>query len=163
MPSYKTDKDLESLATILIKKHRPKLVNVAICYMFRDEAALDRQSEKVIAGQCTRTDDRNYTIHEFDFVIEVARDIWEDATDQFRTALMDHELGHVGIRFDENDEVMRDPRTDRVRTFIRKHSVEEFEEILERYGDWHKELRDFLAAWARRRMKRDEEDDDVDL
>lgn len=132
MPAYKQDKELSDIGAVVIKEHRPGLAIAAICYMFRAEAAIT--DDKVIAGMCVRVDDRNYTIHSFDFVIEIARDLWEEATDQFRTALIDHELGHVGIRYDEDGEPIRDPNTDRLKTYTKRHDIEEFEDVLERHG-----------------------------
>ena len=168
MPTYRTDKELEELAAQVIKEHRPGLAIVAICYMFREEAAIS--DDKVVAGMCVRVDDRNYTIHSFDIVIEIARDVWSEATDQFRVALIDHELGHVGVRYDEDGEPIRDANTDRLKTYLRRHDIEEFEDVLERYGAYHKGLRDFLDAFARnkvaakkRRKSKDDEGEEVDL
>jgi len=147
MPHYKQNKELEEIAATVIKAHRPGLEIAAICYMFREVAAIT--DEKVVAGMCVRVDDRNYTIHSFDFVIEIAQDVWDEASVDFRVALMDHELGHVGIRYDEEGEPVRDPETERLKTYSKKHDIEEFEEVLERHGAYHKALREFLAAFAR--------------
>jgi len=150
MPVYKQDKELAEIAALVIKEHRPGLEIAKICYMFREEAAIS--DDKVIAGMCVRVDDRNYTIHSFDMVIEIARDVWEEATGQFRVALMDHELGHVGIRYDEEGEPIRDAVTDRLKTYSKRHDIEEFEDVLERHGAYHKALRDFLEAFARNKV-----------
>jgi len=162
MPAYKADKVLEQVAVDIINKVRQDLKHVQICYMFRDTAAIT--DDKVVAGMCIRVDDRNYTIHGFDFVIEIAKDVWDEADDTFRVALMDHELGHVGIRFDaDDDDPRRDDKTDRVKTFSKRHDVEEFEDVLERHGAYHKALREFLKKFAERKLKEKKKKTDEDL
>lgn len=152
MPAYQLDKDLEALGTEIIHSTRPYLGHVKIAYMFRPEAAVS--DDKVIAGMCIRVDDRNRVIHDQDFIIEIAKDVWEDATQEFRRALMDHELGHAGIRMDENGDVIYDEKTNRPKTYIKKHDIEEFEDVLERHGAYHKALRQFLEAFARSKKKK---------
>lgn len=147
MPSYKTDKGLETLANQIIKDHRPNLGMLKIAYLFRDEAPVS--DGKITCGMCYRADDRNRAVHGLDFIIEISKDIWDEATDQFKIALMDHELGHVGIRMQEDGTLEMDEKTLRIKTFVKKHDIEEFEEILERHGAYHKSLREFLAAFAR--------------
>lgn len=147
MPHYVQDQSLKNLAEGIIKVHRPKLALLKICYVFRDEAIIS--DGHVISGMCTRVDDRNWTIHNFDFVIEIAKDLWDQATDDFKHALMDHELGHVGIVFDEDGAYIRDEVSGRIKTRCRKHDIEEFEEIMERHGTYHKALRDFISAFGR--------------
>lgn len=153
MPNYTLDKGLEELGKAIIYKTRPILGHVKIAYMFRPEAAIS--DDKVIAGMCIRVDDRNRTVHDQDFIIEIAKDVWDEApSDEFRNALMDHELGHAGVRCDENGDVIYDEKTNRPKTYIKKHDIEEFEDVLERHGAYHKNLRSFLDAFARHKKKK---------
>lgn len=155
MPVYTAAPEVEKIAQRIINTTRPILGHVKISYMFRPEAPVS--DGKVTGGMCIRVDDRNRTIHDHDFIIEISKDIWDEATDQFKEALVDHELGHVGIRMSKEDGAEDDPiydeTTNRPKTFIRKHDIEEFEDVLERHGAFHKGLRDFLDAFARGRSK----------
>jgi hypothetical protein len=155
--TYKVDTGLEELGKKIIAKHRPMLGHLKIQYMFRSEASI--ADDKVIAGRCVKVDDRNRTIHGFDFIIEIAYDLWETATDEFKEALMDHELGHCGLRVNPDDEkdVVYDDQG-RPKTYIKTHSIEEFEEVLERHGAYHKNLRQFLRAFAKSKSKKPKED-----
>jgi len=155
MPRYEESVNLKNLAQDLIQKHHDPLKILKIAYEFRDEAAVS--NGKVIAGKCIRVDDRNYTLHGYDIIIEIARDVWDEATSQFQIAVLDHELTHVGIRFEETGEEQRDAKTDRIKTFIRMHDIEEFASVLERYGEYHASLRAFLEAFARRKSKEEED------
>lgn len=161
MPAYTMDKGLESLANTIIDQHRPMLKMLKIGYMFRDQAPIS--DDKVVAGMCYRVDDRNRTVHGHDFLIEISKDVWDQASDEFKIALMDHELGHVGIRMDEDGQPAMDEKTLRLKTYVHRHDIEEFEVILERYGAYHKALRSFLDAFAKnsaaakKKKKTDEE------
>lgn len=152
MTAYEGSKELEDLANGIIMLHQRHLLGVQVSYMFRPLAAIS--NGKVIAGMCIRVDDRNWSIHKNDFLIEIAKDVWEAApTDEFRLALMDHELSHAGVRRDEDDQFIKDPISGRIRTYIRRHDIEEFEEVLERHGAYHKDLRSFLEAFEKSKIK----------
>lgn len=155
MPAYTLDKGLEDLAKQIIQAHRPYLGHVKIAFMFRPEASVS--DDKVVAGMCIRVDDRNRVIHDQDFIIEIAKDVWDDAPSiEFKTAIMDHELGHCGLRMSEDGDVIYDEKTNRPKTYLKKHDIEEFADVFERHGAYHANLREFMAAFARRKLKKGE-------
>ena len=155
MPHYQTDSELAKIGAAVIKKYRPELKDLAIAYMFRDEAAVS--SGKLIAGRCIRVDDRNRTLHEHDIIIEIAKDVWSQAEDRFKEALMDHELGHIGIRYDEDGTTPLEDDYGRIRTFLHHHDIEEFDDVLERHGAYHADLRKFLKKFEDHKAKAKEE------
>ena len=157
MPKYEESTNLKNLAESLIGDHHENLKVLSIAYEFRDEASIS--NGKVIAGKCIRVDDRNLTLHGYDVIIELAKDVWDQATDKYKTAIMDHELSHIGIRFEEDGEPSRDPSSNRIKVFLKHHDIEEFASVLERYGDYHADLREFLKAFERSKNK---EEGDVD-
>ena len=106
----------------------------------------------MVAGCCVHVDDRNHALHGFDFMIVIARDLWDGATavnPEYQKALVHHELKHVGIRYDKDGAIKVDDTSGRIIGFCRHHDIEEFEEVLSVYGAWHGELRKFLIAWNR--------------
>jgi len=148
MPTYSPAPEVEAIAKDIIDKIRPYLGHVKITYLWRPEAAIS--DDKVVAGMCIRVDDRNRVIHDQDFIIEIAKDVWDESpTDEFKRALVDHELGHAGLRMEENGDVIYDEKTTRPKTYIKKHDIEEFEDVLERHGPYHKNLRSFLDAFGK--------------
>ena len=157
MPKYEESINLRNLAENLIKEHHENLKVLKIAYEFRDEAAIS--NGKVVAGKCIRVDDRNLTLHGYDVIIELAKDVWSEATNKYQTAIMDHELSHIGIRFEEDGEPSRDPSSNRIKVFLRHHDIEEFAAVLERYGDYHADLREFLKAFERSKNKEEEDAD----
>lgn len=162
MPAYFPAPEVETIAKEIIQKHRPYLGHVKITYMFRPEGSVT--DDKVIAGMCVRVDDRNRSVHDYDFIIEIAKDVWDEApTEEFKTALVDHELGHAGIRMDEEGDVRYDEKTNRPKTYIKKHDIEEFEDVLDRHGAYHKALRNFLDAFARNKARKKSKTDEENL
>lgn len=157
--------DVRAIADKIIKDHRPDLANLNIQYIFRPEASIS--NTKVIAGRCIRVDDRNWLLHQFDVLIELAQDIWGQANDEFKVALVDHELGHIGIVRDKDGEVAFDEGSGRVKIRMNHHDIEEFEDVLQRHGAYHKDLREFLRAYelsklAKKSSKSSNDDDDDD-
>lgn len=102
---------------------------------------------KVTLGRCRRAGDLDRELAEFDFIILLSRRFWRhpDVTAIQRRALLDHELCHCDTKYDADGEPVEDERGRRVwRT--KKHDVEEFAAIVERYGIWRHELETFARA-----------------
>lgn len=162
MTAYTPDKGLETKALSIIEVNYPLLKMLKIAYVFREEAPIS--DGKVTCGMAVRVDDRNWSLHKFDAMIEIGKDVWDEAEEDFKNALMDHELAHIGIRLDEDGQPAMDEKTGRLKVFMRKHDIEEFEEVLERHGAYHKGLRDFLVAFGKSKdsAKKSKKDDLVD-
>jgi len=149
MPRYNPEKSLEQVAGPIIAAHHPNLSLISIGYLFREEASISQG--RVVAGMAVKPSPRDYAFHKLDAIIEIAKDVWEEATDQFKNALMDHELSHIEIVMDENMTPKMDEFTNKIQVQIRHHDIEEFEGVLARHGGYHKNLRSFLEAWPKRK------------
>ena len=80
----------------------------------------------VVLGSAMRPSEINKKLHGYDFVIIIAEKEWENQTDpRKKTQLVDHELCHCWYRVDKQGES---------HWVIREHDIQEFREILERYG-----------------------------
>jgi len=105
---------------------------------------------RVILGKCKRASDLDRELAPYDFVIVLRREFFDDprVTDQQRRALIDHELCHAAVKYGADGEPMYDQRGRKIfRT--RKHDLEEFAAIAERYGCWKKDLEAFAQALER--------------
>lgn len=148
MPAYEiSTPEVEKIAKKIIEDHREDLKILNLRFIFRPEAPISDQH--VIAGMTVKTDDRNWALHKHDFLIEIAKDVWDEAEDDFKVALVDHELGHVGIHYDDDGQPKMDEKSGRIRTYCRRHDIEEFEDVLARHGAYHRNLRKFLEAFVR--------------
>ncbi len=67
------------------------------------------------------------------FTIEIWRTIWDRLTPEHREALVDHELHHCWV--DDNGKLV-----------ILKHDLEEFANVVRRYGPWRTNIQLFLDA-----------------
>ena len=157
MALYQHNEMLATIAQELIADHYPDIAKyeIKIAYMFRAEIPR-------VAGVCRKIDDQNRALHGFDFAITLARDVWDRAEkDQsgkiFQRAVLDHELQHVAIVFDEET---GDPKYDKesglIKTRLVEHDVQEFAAILKRYGPYADDLRAFIEAhetWKRQTVK----------
>lgn len=151
MPGYDIAKEVKDVAEELIGHFYPKLAGLNIQYLFRDEAAVS--NGKVTVAMACRVDDRNWALSHVDFIIEVAKDVWNAAEPRFRRAVIDHELQHIGLHCDEQGAIKKDAKTNRVKGYIRKHDMEEFEAVVSRHGSYRGDLRSFLDAYAKGRTQ----------
>lgn len=81
-------------------------------------------NRRAVYGQCEKVPDRFKWAVPCDFTITVFEPNTERFTDEQLRILLLHELKHIGIDRDGNEE----------RYFIVPHDVEDFEEIIERFG-----------------------------
>ncbi len=72
------------------------------------------------------------------FVITWHWNAWQYANDKLRIAVTDHELHHVGVDYAD--------KGDGYRYHIIPHSIEEFAIIVERYGAYAQDIKNFQAA-----------------
>lgn len=115
------------IAEELIEKHHTELKPARIGFIFRKKA--QRSNGRLALAQAQKVAAKLQVYLEFDFLIWVSKEDWEGKlTDNQRLALIDHELTHCTRRIDTGEWV------------IRPHDVQEFWEIIERYGLWSNDL-----------------------
>jgi len=141
---YVIDTVLSDFATEVINLYHQDLKCLRIAYLFRPKAIIS--NNKVTVGKAIKVDDRNWTLHGIDAIIEIAQDVWLKASVDFRKALMDHELSHIQVIKDSDDNVIQDENSNRIRIKLRSHDIEEFAHVLNRHGAYHEQLEAFLAA-----------------
>jgi len=106
---------------------------------------------RVTLGKCKKASDLDRELSQFDFIILLRQVFWqhEQVTAQQRRALLDHELHHASPKLDPKtgDQVYDERERPVWRT--RKHDLEEFTDIVERYGCWTHEIEAFYSALRR--------------
>ncbi len=152
MTLYREAPEVKLVADYLIPKYHEHLILRAdeIRYVFRDDFA--KSNGKIVLGKARKIGGLNCYLalaehgssNTFEdhtevgtdmFVIEIAEPAWENLTADSRTALVDHELCHLDIDYDE--------MTSAVKRRIKAHSIEEFTEIVHRHGLWKPDLAEF--------------------
>lgn len=148
MTVYSAAPQVERIAEKLIAAHHRHLATVPIRYVWRDKAA--RSKGNVVLGKARKVtglgahlvhlvrDDEPPDEVEF-FVIEIAHDTWQDLTEAQQTALVDHELCHLGVEIPERGDKDRN-------LVVRGHDLEEFAAVVERHGLWRPAVETFQEA-----------------
>lgn len=147
MPAeYRPAPEVAEIARQLITKvtQHQELVNAPIVYLFRSEAAKSRG--RIILGRARRITglnawlshpeltprpERSYSEPGEYFVIEIAGDRWGMLDDNQRIALVDHELSHCAVGYNDDGEMQ---------LALRHHDVEEFLGVLDRNGLWKEDV-----------------------
>lgn len=124
----------EAVATVLIQSRlHSRLVNASMAYVFREEIT---QSGRVKGGVASKASGKLAYFTGHDFVIEFSHTVWLRLTHEQRIALVDHELAHCERDSESEAWIMRD------------HDVEEFSDIVGRWGLWTPNLQGFGRAIA---------------
>lgn len=105
-------------------------------------------------GACKRASDLDRELADYDFIILLLKTFWRDleVTDHQRAALLDHELCHAAVAHDKYGEPKLDERGRSVYR-VRRHDIEEFSEIAERYGTYKRDLERFAQALRRSKQQ----------
>ena len=102
--------------------------SVKITYL---ESNLPKKADKdkVVLGECEKVQSKNRWAIESDFTITLYEPNISGLSDEQIKTVLFHELLHVGIEWGDNGECY----------YIRKHDLEDFKVIIDRYGtDWAK-------------------------
>lgn len=133
-----------------MRKYHLDAISADIRLAWQDAMKPDQDGHLVL-GRCVKISDLQREFNEFDFVIVLNREAWDDPdfTMDKKEALIDHELCHVGS-VEDDDGAKYDDRGRRVwRT--KKHDIEEFQEIVVRHGCYKRDLERFAEALIKRR------------
>lgn len=138
---YRPAGEVKTIADRLIATVHTCLDGIRIEYVFRSKAA--KSHGRIVAGKARKLSGLNAYLAtegtETDlFVVEIAEDEWKQMGPAARRALVDHELCHLTVDFDEE--------TNTLTLAIRGHDVEEFVEVVERHGIWDDDLKAFAEA-----------------
>ncbi len=109
---------------------------------------------RLILGKCKKASDLDRELAPWDFVILLNREFWYSprVNDLQRAAVLDHELHHAALTYDEQGDPKRDERGRYVYR-VRKHDLEEFSAIAARYGCWKGDIEEFWRALQRAEQK----------
>lgn len=130
--SYREAEQPARIGRALIDELHTHLVNARIGYVFREKMA-DR--DRVTLAKASKVGAKLQYFSNLDFLIEVNWEAWVELSHEARVALMDHELCHFDR--EENDE------TGAVSWVMKSHDVEEFGQIVTRWGLWRPDLERF--------------------
>lgn len=137
-PEYWHDPQLEEIGKSLIQKHHNHLLEAEISYLVTSRQKI--KAGVVEIGHSKRPSGLLKHYARADFIVIIADDFWHGAERIKREALVDHELCHCSVEYDESGERS---------WIIRRHDIEEFTAVVDRHGLWTDELKQFGQAVAR--------------
>ena len=122
----KADESVIRMAQEVIDEFHPDLEEARIGFLFRDPPQFSQG--RMVLGKAKKDSAQDQALLPLDIIIWVAYDYWGKAMPEQRRALIDHELCHC--RYDSEEE----------KASMVGHDVEEFLEVIERYGMWRPAL-----------------------
>lgn len=145
--------EMYELLDELITEHHDELFNARVALAFNTSWKPDTDGHRTI-GRCRKVSDLEREWMPFDFIILLHKEFWTspEVTDEQRRALLDHELCHAGVAVDRDGEPKLDER-DRLVFRTKKHTVEEFHEIITRHGIWKYELETFWETLQKAKQR----------
>jgi hypothetical protein len=152
-PESEAGKVMYPLLAELVKLYHEDLADARIALVWNTSWRADTDGGLKL-GKCKKASDLDHELAPYDVVILLLRSFYEDAriSDTQRQALIDHELSHAAVKVDRKGEPVIDERGRTVYR-IRKHDLEEFAAIAERYGCWKRDLEEFAQALRRSKQQ----------
>jgi hypothetical protein len=133
---YENAEAVESIAQGFIPNYHPDLATAKFRYVFREKAG--KKGGKTVLGTVKKAGDLIKFMTEFDYIMEVALDTWNELDETKRAALVDHLLERCYGEEDEDSGEMR--------WKTREPDVQEFTSILRRHGAWNEDLVNFVSV-----------------
>lgn len=122
-----------SIARTLIDDYHSDLEDAKIGFVFRSEASSSGGFS--VLGHASKVSGQLRALLDFDFIIWLAKDVYERMDENYRMALIDHELCHCTIIDGEAKMV--------------HHDVEEFKAVIGRWGLWDATLLSAAPAFKK--------------
>ena len=133
---------------MLRSKWHAHLAEARIVLAWKDDWQPDPDG-RVILGRCAKVADRDKLLHGYDFIILLNRDAVTATepkmTEDQKRALLDHELCHAEVKRDQEDKLVKDAEGN-IKYRVRKHTIEEFHEVVERHGFYKSDIESFVRT-----------------
>ncbi|MCU0918200.1 MAG: hypothetical protein MUC88_27095 [Planctomycetes bacterium] len=116
----------------LVAEARPDLVQLKIVLCWKSGWTVDQDGQLKV-GKCCKPNEVSRALAQFDLVILLNEEIWPQLTSLQKEELLFHELCHAVVVLDKNGDEKRD-EAGRPCLRCRRHDIEEFHAVRERYG-----------------------------
>lgn len=149
-PESEIGQPIYRLLRELVSKHHEDLSEAYIALAWNTNWRPDVDG-RVTLGKCQKVNDLHREVWgdvaAYDFIIILRKEFWTDllVTDLQRRALLDHELCHAGVKLDDRGERVTDEHGRIVYRMVR-HTIEDFTEVVGRYGCYKSDLTAFAQA-----------------
>ncbi len=119
---------IQFLMKEMIKENNIDIGSAKICGLM-----VSPNINKTTAGRCIKAGKELKFFSNYDYIIEISQEYWDNLTEQAKKILILHELMHIDIRYTKQGKEIFG---------IKSHDVEDFAVLLEKYGlNWLKEIK----------------------
>jgi hypothetical protein len=130
-----------------IQAHHEHLLNACIVLVWKKGVQPDKDS-RIELGKMKKASDIDRELHGYDFVMFLNSETWAEFDVHKRNYVVDHEACHGQVDLDKDGNVKKDERG-RICYRIRKHDIEDFNEMPERHGLCMESVQRFArACWG---------------
>ena len=139
MADYILNDEAAQIAVNLIDEFHPRLTHIKVAHLLKimpvpkqkKAMKVQRQGKKITLAKTSKVSPKMAALvsEDYKFVIEYGSLYWNQMDDKTKRALVDHELCHCGCDVDGY--------------YLVNHSVEDFSEIIDRWGFWKKDVQEF--------------------
>lgn len=149
-----TGQSVYELVERIVADHHTELIDAKIVAAWHTGWKKDVDG-RVTLGKLRKASDLDRELADADFILLLNREFFLNpgVADKQRAALVDHELCHGSVRMNKTGEEPERDARDRIVYRIRRHDLEEFSEIAERYGTWKADIEDFYGALRRSKQR----------
>lgn len=131
-------------------RHHAHLEEARIAMVWRKDVSPNPDG-RIVLGWAKKATDLSREFSDYDLVILLNQDAWNDLTPAQRTALVDHELCHFALAT-KGGEPVRDEKG-RLCYRLKKHDLEEFKDVVSRHGLYLTDVAEFAAVCAQARQE----------
>ena len=110
-----------------IKENNIDIGKAAICGLM-----VSPYISKETAGRCIRSGKQLKHFSNYDYIIEISQEFWDNVSDKTKQILILHEVLHINIKY----------KKDGTQIYaLNPHDIEDFSKLISKYGvDWIKDI-----------------------
>ncbi len=139
---YADHEDSGVLARHLIPNYHSHLASAKIKWLCRNKAA--KSGGKLVPGHVKKASpiERHLADDEYDFIITISLDVWNELSGDKRMALVDHLLSRCTAS--------ESPTTGEYKYRVQPPQVQEFPDVARRHGAWNEDLQALGSSMQRK-------------
>ena len=141
---YDPAPEVKKIADELISKYHSHLLDFSVKMEYRFIDKIPKKGGKEVWGTCRKISSLPASLAAGNpdgdpfFCIVISKPIWDVLPDEKRVTLVDHEITHAFVEYNDDDE------NPVVKLSIKPHDLEEFVSIVKRYGMWRQDIEEFV-------------------
>lgn len=131
---WKADENVKEMAKNLLAQYHPEVVTASFGYAFKEKASASEVEAGIIAkAKKVSPLMKIFTEDDLDFVVEIAKPLWDELSPQEQTAHLDSALCSCAVKLNEDGEEKLDATGNPI-FYLKQYDLQGHSEVLARYG-----------------------------